>query len=148
MSEQVVDGLLVGGEIGGNVHVVQYVGRVDGHNCRFNGEKRRRLVDAFDAASLPSTARLRNIGESSVTLRRSGVGTRPNVEYLGRVFETQLVNEYQEATAFVLPSLYEGFGLPAIEAQKSCSRVSSRWGLANASRFSWRTRHSESISIN
>ena len=33
VSEQVVDGLLVGGEMGGNVHVVQYVGRVDGH-CR------------------------------------------------------------------------------------------------------------------
>ena len=56
MSEQVVDGLLVGGEMGGNVHVVQYVGRVDGHNRRFNGEKRRRPVDAFAAASLPRTA--------------------------------------------------------------------------------------------
>lgn len=65
----------------------------------------------------PATARLRIIGLSSVTLRRSGVGTRPNVEYLGRVSETPLVNEYQEATAFVLPSLYEGFGLSAIEAQ-------------------------------
>ena len=85
-----------------------------------------RLVDAFDAASLPGTARLRIIGESSVTLRRSGVGTRPNVEYLGRVSETQLVNEYQEATAFVLPSLYEGFGLPAIEAQKcGCPVIAS-----------------------
>ena len=47
-------------------------------------------------------------------------------------------NEYQEATAFVFPSLNEGFGIRAIEAQKSCSRVSSRWGLANASRFSWK----------
>jgi glycosyltransferase involved in cell wall biosynthesis len=85
-----------------------------------------RLVDAFDAASLPGTARLRIIGQSSVTLRRSGVGTRPNVEYLGRVSETQLVNEYQEATAFVLPSLYEGFGLPAIEAQKcGCPVIAS-----------------------
>jgi hypothetical protein len=27
--------------MGGNVHVVQYVGRVGGHSCRFNGEKRR-----------------------------------------------------------------------------------------------------------
>lgn len=27
--------------------------------------------------------------------------------------------EFQEATAFVLPSLHEGFGLPAIEAQTS-----------------------------
>jgi hypothetical protein len=30
VSEQVVDGLLVGGEMAGNVHVVQYVGWVDG----------------------------------------------------------------------------------------------------------------------
>jgi glycosyltransferase involved in cell wall biosynthesis len=50
------------------------------------------------------------MGESSVTLRRSG----------------ELVNQYQEATAFVLPSSYEGFGLPAIEAQKcGCPVISS-----------------------
>ena len=41
VSEQVVDGLLVGGEVGGNVHMVQCVCRVDGHYCRFNGENRR-----------------------------------------------------------------------------------------------------------
>ena len=28
VNEQVVDGLFVGGEMGGNVHVVQYVGRM------------------------------------------------------------------------------------------------------------------------
>ncbi len=54
------------------------------------------------------------------------VGARPNVEYLGRVSETQVVNEYQEATAFVLPSLYDGYVLPAIEAQKcGCPVIAS-----------------------
>ena len=38
VSEQVVDGLLVGGEIGGNVHVVQYVSRVDGHSSDRRGQ--------------------------------------------------------------------------------------------------------------
>jgi len=39
VSEQVVDGLLVGGEMGGNVHVVQYVGRLLAQAPAFGGDK-------------------------------------------------------------------------------------------------------------
>lgn len=39
-----------------------------------------------------------------------------DLTYLGHVDRTQLVRTFQAATAFVLPSLYEGFGLPAAEA--------------------------------
>lgn len=42
-----------------------------------------------------------------------------NVQFLGRVSDDQLIQLYREATVFVYPSLYEGFGLPPVEAMKS-----------------------------
>lgn len=41
------------------------------------------------------------------------------VKMIGFVKEKDLVKLYQEATAFVSPALYEGFGLPLIEAMAS-----------------------------
>ncbi len=40
----------------------------------------------------------------------------PGVQVLGYVSDAQLRWLYREATAFVLPSLLEGFGMPAFEA--------------------------------
>jgi phosphatidyl-myo-inositol alpha-mannosyltransferase len=40
----------------------------------------------------------------------------PNVRCLGRIDEDALVNEYRKAWIYCLPSSYEGFGVPAIEA--------------------------------
>ena len=42
---------------------------------------------------------------------------RGQVLHLGYVEDQQLAALYQHATVVVLPSLYEGFGLPAVEAQ-------------------------------
>lgn len=39
-----------------------------------------------------------------------------NVTFLGRVSDTSLVYLYRHAKAFVYPSLFEGFGIPPIEA--------------------------------
>ncbi len=39
-----------------------------------------------------------------------------NIEFLGRVSDEELIHLYQGAEAFVFPSLYEGFGLPVVEA--------------------------------
>lgn len=50
-------------------------------------------------------------------IRKHGLEDR--VEYIGRVPTLELVKEYSSATAVVMPSLHEGFGLPAIEAM-SC----------------------------
>ena len=48
------------------------------------------------------------------------VGPEPcegrNVRYLGNIPEEHLVREYQEAWIYCMPSSYEGFGVPAIEA--------------------------------
>jgi len=41
----------------------------------------------------------------------------PRVRFLGRLSDAQLIEQYQGAAAFVFPSLYEGFGIPPLEAQ-------------------------------
>jgi glycosyltransferase involved in cell wall biosynthesis len=50
---------------------------------------------------------------------RSGTDDAPGVIELGRVSDRQLAQLYANATAFVYPSLYEGFGIPPLEAQAS-----------------------------
>jgi alpha-1,3-rhamnosyl/mannosyltransferase len=46
--------------------------------------------------------------------------------WLGYVPDNLLPNLYSEATAFIFPSLYEGFGLPIIEAMAcGCPTISS-----------------------
>jgi glycosyltransferase involved in cell wall biosynthesis len=49
-------------------------------------------------------------------LRRIGALTPLGVRYLGRVDDAHLIRLVQGARAFVYPSLYEGFGLPPLEA--------------------------------
>lgn len=43
----------------------------------------------------------------------------PNIKFLGRVSDEELVRYYSNARGFVYPSIYEGFGIPPLEAQ-SC----------------------------
>ena len=47
-------------------------------------------------------------------LRR--IATEPGVRYLGHVDEPTLAALYQSASVLAMPSLYEGFGLPVLEA--------------------------------
>ncbi len=42
----------------------------------------------------------------------------PRVKFLGRIDDDELIRLYSEALAFVFPSLYEGFGIPPLEAQQ------------------------------
>ncbi len=54
-------------------------------------------------------------GWSSAALRRR-LQRAPGVRYLGRLPRPRLIEVLQGALAFVYPSLYEGFGLPVLEA--------------------------------
>ena len=47
------------------------------------------------------------------------VKNNKNIVFLGRVSDDKLVELYSNAICFVYPSLYEGFGIPPLEAQ-SC----------------------------
>ena len=50
----------------------------------------------------------------------------PNIKLLGRVSDNDLIRYYSNAVAFIFPSLYEGFGIPVLEAQAcGCPVISS-----------------------
>lgn len=56
--------------------------------------------------------------------------SNPNILFLGRVSDEELKSLYKKAFGFIYPSLYEGFGIPPLEAQATgcpviCSNVSS-----------------------
>lgn len=55
-------------------------------------------------------------GASSVYAQEAGLDI-PGVELAGRVSDHELADLLRGATALVFPSLYEGFGLPIVEAQ-------------------------------
>ena len=46
----------------------------------------------------------------------------PQTRLIGVVSDAELVDYYQQATVFVFPSLYEGFGLPVLEAMGAAVR--------------------------
>ena len=53
----------------------------------------------------------------------------PGIRGLGYVPDEDLAALYQSATAFVFPSLYEGFGIPLVEAMAAgCPVIAARWG--------------------
>jgi glycosyltransferase involved in cell wall biosynthesis len=45
------------------------------------------------------------------------IESNPNIQFLGRVEDDELAKLYSNAQCFVYPSLYEGFGIPPLEAQ-------------------------------
>jgi len=77
-----------------------------------------RLIEAFARANLGCEIQLVFTGDSNADILRwveeRGVGSR--VTFIGIVPEEKLPSLYRGATALVFPSLYEGFGLPIVEA--------------------------------
>ncbi len=81
-----------------------------------------RLIDAYDAVrARHSGVRLVIVGpdgfkssqvHEAVALR----GLSAHVQWLGYVTDDELAGLYNAAVALVYPSIYEGFGLPAVEA--------------------------------
>lgn len=100
-----------------------YVGSLD---PRKNVET---VVDAFAAAGEPLGAKLLIVGpteartSSALNRRIARLGLGDRVHHLGFVSPEQLTTLYSRASALVLPSLYEGFGLPVLEAMKSGTPV-------------------------
>ena len=77
-----------------------------------------RIVQAFAKANLDSHIHLVFTGKPTSELARwiEAQGVRPRVEFVGMVPEHRLPSLYRRATALIFPSLYEGFGLPIVEA--------------------------------
>ena len=75
-----------------------------------------RLIEAFQ--DIPD-CKLYIVGTRNRVFREGQNNQDDNIHYLGRVSDAELVRLYNQAVCFIFPSLYEGFGLPPIEAQ-SC----------------------------
>jgi glycosyltransferase involved in cell wall biosynthesis len=80
-----------------------------------------RLIEAFARANLDARIHLVFTGESTPNLVRQveSQQLRPRVDFVGAVPEAKLPSLYRGAKALVFPSLYEGFGLPIVEAMAS-----------------------------
>ncbi|MBW7881352.1 MAG: glycosyltransferase family 4 protein [Caldilineaceae bacterium] len=59
----------------------------------------------------------KSVGQMQAALIADGIDLR-NVIFTGFVDDVDLATLYSAATAFVFPSLYEGFGLPVLEAMQ------------------------------
>lgn len=76
-----------------------------------------RVLEAFAKANIDPAIRLVLTGNPTDVLLTQAVelGIAQRLVFAGRVPETDLPGYYRGAVALVFPSLYEGFGLPAIE---------------------------------
>lgn len=80
------------------------------------------VLQAFDKISTQiEDIKLYLIGdlktESFVQIDLSKYLKNPRIKILGRVSDNELVEYYSNALGFLYPSLYEGFGIPPLEAQ-------------------------------
>lgn len=88
------------------------------------------LLKAFNKLKeLPNT-KLYLIGEINRNFTDQGllelIDSNNNIKFLGRVSDEKLVELYSSADLFIFPSIYEGFGIPPLEAQScGCPVVAS-----------------------
>lgn len=74
-------------------------------------------ISLKQSGRLPDNATLDIIGGANTTTFASVHQVAdPAIRWLGRVDDEELIEYYRNATAFIFPSLYEGFGLPPLEA--------------------------------
>jgi glycosyltransferase involved in cell wall biosynthesis len=94
-----------------------------------------RLVEAY--GSLPPSVRraypLVIAGGTSAVFADYRIDSSPNVEWVGYVSDPSLAALYAAATAVVVPSLDEGFGLPVVEALTAGARMA----VSDIATFRW-----------
>lgn len=73
-----------------------------------------RLIHAFE--SMNDYKLLIVGGKNRVYGNLSNNTSNKNIKFLGRVSDEKLISLYANAEAFIYPSLYEGFGIPPLEA--------------------------------
>ena len=69
------------------------------------------------------------MGDSERSWLNGLIGDAKNIEYVGEVSETELLDYYKRAKVFALPSLFEGVGMVALEgAAYGCEIVLTNFG--------------------
>lgn len=83
------------------------------------------MVEAFLQTKLDLDLKI--IGSASSIFKDPNYSSSDErVHFLGRITDEELISLYQSAEFFIFPSLYEGFGIPPLEAQAcGCPVVSS-----------------------
>jgi glycosyltransferase involved in cell wall biosynthesis len=81
----------------------------------------KRMIEAFLTLRHHDELQLHIVGAASEIfsdprLQRLA-SSDSRIRFLGRLSDAELIAQYQGATAFIFPSLYEGFGIPPLEAQ-------------------------------
>ncbi len=119
-----------------------------------------RLLDAVIKLGVPlvmvgksladKTVDSKNLWNKDLIQAQKKVENNPLIKILGFVSDDELVALYNAATLFVMPSLYEGFGLPVLEAMASgcpvvCSRGGSLEEVAGEAAYFVDERNSDSI---
>lgn len=109
--------------------LLMYVGNLKPH------KNLERLLQAFSKLKNKENYTLLLVGKSFANYnvlesREEELNIKDNVIHTGIVSENELVDLYNLVDLFVFPSLYEGFGLPIIEALRcgtkvACSNTSS-----------------------
>jgi glycosyltransferase involved in cell wall biosynthesis len=89
-----------------------------------------RLIEAFTRANLPDT-KLVLVGTSNKIFAdqklQQAIHNNSSVVFTGYVSDDELINLYKHANLFVYPSLYEGFGIPPLEAMAcGCPTIVSK----------------------
>lgn len=92
-------------------------------------EALRQLYDGGLTVPLVCTGHVNEMGAALLALA-ADLGIANGVRFLGYIAPVELKVVYERATALVFPSLYEGWGLPVVEAFKAglpvaCSNVTS-----------------------
>lgn len=107
-------------------HSTRYLLAVSSPNAHKNFT---RMVAAFLSLEGFDEVELRIVGDSHSVFSAPDYSVNGNqrIRMLGRLSDAELVQQYQGATAFVFPSLYEGFGIPPLEAQAcGCPVIAAR----------------------
>ncbi|RJT55969.1 glycosyltransferase family 1 protein [Rahnella variigena] len=84
-----------------------------------------RILSAFHMANIPPSVKLVFTGDPDESLQNEIKRTnlQDRVVFKGRVENSELASLYKESLFLLFPSLYEGFGLPVIEAMSSGTAV-------------------------
>lgn len=91
-----------------------YILTVSSHHPRKNFT---RLVEAFKLLNNPNL-KLCIIGNMHRNFKNTTKESDDNILYLNNISDAELLNYYKHAKLFVFPSVYEGFGIPIIEAMQ------------------------------